>query len=172
MRHPLLAIWLGALALAGCGDENRALIPQDQADQLLALVGEAGSASASGDCDAARRAVREAEAELNELPRRTSQELEENVAEWLAHLDGRIGAECGREEDDEPEATPTATPTETATPTPTPTDTPTPTPTPTPTATPAPTEVPTEVPTDPGTGGEPAPEQPDGSGGVPPDQDG
>ena len=45
-------------------------------------------------------------------------------------------------------------------------------PTPTPTATPAPTEVPTEVPTDPGTGGEPAPEQPDGSGGVPPDQDG
>jgi outer membrane biosynthesis protein TonB len=170
MRYPLLAIWLGALALAGCGDENRALIPQDQADQLLALVDEAGSASASGECAAARSSVRKAEAELNELPQRTSEDLKQNVADWLAHLDREIEAECGQEEE-EPEETPTATPTETATPTPTPTETPTPTPTPTPTATPVPTEVPTVSP-DPGTGGEPAPEQPDGSGGVPPGQDG
>jgi outer membrane biosynthesis protein TonB len=164
MRLPLLAIVLGALALAaGCGSENRALIPQDQADQLLALVDDAGSAAASGDCDAAREHVQEAQLELNGLPRRTDQALKQNIADWLDHLDGEIEQNCG----EEPVETPTATPTETATPaptetaTPTPTETPTPTPTPTPTATPAPTTTP-----DPGTGGEPAPEQPDASGGV------
>jgi hypothetical protein len=169
MRLPLLAIWLGALALAGCGSENRALIPQDQADQLVALVDEAGSASASGDCDAARRTVREAEAELNELPRRTSKELKQNLADWLAHLDQQIESECGQDED--PEETATPEPTETATPTSTATETPTPTPTATATPTATPTAVPTETP-EPGTGGEPAPEQPDPGGGVPPEQDG
>ncbi len=171
MRLPLIAIWLGALALAGCGDENRALIPQDRADQLLALVDEAGSASAAGECDAARRTVREAEVELNGLPRRTSAELKRNIADWLAHLDEQIAGEC-EEQEEEPEETATPAPTETPTPTPTPT--PTETPTPTPTATPEPTETP--APTaepDPGTGGEPGPdEQPPGTGGVPPGQDG
>jgi hypothetical protein len=37
-RSPLLAAALGALALAGCGSENDALIPQRDADQLTALV--------------------------------------------------------------------------------------------------------------------------------------
>jgi outer membrane murein-binding lipoprotein Lpp len=169
MRLTLFAIWLGALALAGCGSENRALIPEDRADQLVALVDEAGSAAASGECDAARRSVREAQAELDGLPRRTSQQLKQNIADWLAHLDREIESGCGQEE--EPEETATPAPTETATPEPTPTETPTPTPTPTATPTPTPTVVPTETP-DPGTGGEPAPEQPDGSGGVPPGQDG
>jgi outer membrane biosynthesis protein TonB len=169
MRLPLLAIWLGALALAGCGSENRALIPQDQADQLVELVDEARSAAASGQCDAASRSVREAQAELDGLPRRTSQKLKQNIADWLAHLDREIESACGQEE--EPEDTATPAPTETATPEPTPTETPTPTATPTPTPTPTPTVAPTETP-DPGTGGEPAPEQPDGSGGVPPGQDG
>ena len=168
MRLPLFAIWLGALALAGCGGENRALIPQDRADQLVALVEDAGAASASGDCDTARRKVREAELELNGLPRRTDDGLERNLADWLAHLDAEIEQSCGREEEPEETATPEPTPeaTETPEPTPEPTETPTPTATPEPTETPAPTVVP-----DPGTGGEPAPEQPPGLGGVPPGQD-
>src|SRR5215208_4616602 len=153
MRLTLLAIWLGALALAGCGGDNRALIPQDQADRLAALVDEAGSASASGECDAARRAVREAQAELNELPRRTDGKLKQNLADWLEHLDTEIEGSCGQEE--EADETPTAT------------DTPTPTATPEPTETPVPTATP-----EPGTGGEPAPEQPDGTDGVDPGQDG
>ena len=168
MRLPLLAIWLGAPALAGCGGENRALIPQDQADQLVALIEDAGAASANGDCDEARRSVREATVELNELPRRTDAELKQNLADWLAHLDSEIESSCGREEEEE-SPTPTATPEATETPTPTPeaTETPTPTATPAPTETPVPTATP-----EPGTGGEPAPEQPAGADGVPPGQDG
>ena len=41
-RSPLIAAALGALALTGCGSENDALIPQQDADQLTALVSEAG----------------------------------------------------------------------------------------------------------------------------------
>ncbi len=135
MRLPLLAIVLGALVLAaGCGSENRALIPQDQADQLLALVDDAGSAAASGDCDAARDHVQEAQLELNGLPRRTDQALKQNIADWLDHLDGEIEQNCG----EEPEETVTPEPTETATPAPTETATPTPTPDPDPDAHPDP----------------------------------
>ncbi|MET0684712.1 MAG: hypothetical protein ABW060_05315 [Solirubrobacteraceae bacterium] len=144
MRLPLLAIGLGVLVLAsGCGSENKALIPQANADQLVSLVQDAGSASASGDCDGARDSVQEAQLELNGLPRRTDADLKQNISEWLDHLDREIEQNCGKDEEPTP------------TPTPSPTETPTPTPTPTPTATP-----------DPGTGGEPAPEQPDGTGGV------
>jgi hypothetical protein len=163
-RFPLLAAGLCALVLAGCGSENPALIPQEDADQLTDLVSAAGDASAAGDCDRARQAVREAERQLSALPRRTSDQLKQNLADWLDYLDGRIAREC---EEPEPEKTATPAPTETQTaaptPTPTPTETPSPTPTPTPTetATPAPTA--TE---DPGTGGSGVPEEPSGTGGV------
>src|SRR5687767_4787911 len=94
-RSPLLAAALGALALAGCGsDDEAALIPQDDADRLSALVGDAGDASAAGACDRARRAVGEAEAELAGLPRRTDRQLKANLRDWLEHLDGQIADEC------------------------------------------------------------------------------
>ena len=51
---------LAALLAAGCGRDNPELIPQQDADDLLALVQEAGQASADGECDAAREAVAEA----------------------------------------------------------------------------------------------------------------
>jgi hypothetical protein len=164
MRLPLPAIGLVALVLAaGCGSENEALIPQNKADQLVALVDEAGSRSADGDCDEARASVEQAQLQVNALPRRTDRALKRNIAEWLDHLDGEIEQNCGKDADE----TPTPSPTETATPSPTETATPTPTETPTPTPTPTPTATPTPTPTtDPGTGGEPAPEQPEGSGGV------
>jgi outer membrane biosynthesis protein TonB len=163
-RSPLLAAALGALALAGCGsDDEAALIPQEDADQLTALVSAAGDAAAAGECDRARRAVSEAEAELSGLPRRTDRELKRNLREWLDHLDSRIAEEC---EAPEPEETAAPEPTPVPTETPTPTPTPTPTETPTPTATPAPT-----VTVDPGDGGTgfPDEEEPSGSGGVPPE---
>src|SRR5215208_4713364 len=56
-RSTLLAAGLGVLLLAGCGSENTALIPQDDADQLTALVSEAGDAIVAGECDGAHRAV-------------------------------------------------------------------------------------------------------------------
>jgi outer membrane biosynthesis protein TonB len=160
-RSPLLAAALGALALAGCGSDDPALIPAADADQLTALVSEARDASAAGECDRARRAVSEAELQLSGLPRRTDKRLKANLRQWLEHLDGRIAEEC---EPPEPEETPTPEPTEEPTETPTaePTEEPTETPTPTPTATPEPT-----VTVDPGTGG--LPEEPPGTGGVPPE---
>jgi hypothetical protein len=161
-RSPLLAAALGVLALAGCGSENPALIPQENADQLTALVSEAGDASAAGECDRARRAVGEAKIELSGLPRRTSKQLEENLKQWLDHLDRRIAEECKAPAPEET-ATPEATPSPTETPTETPTPTATPTETPAPTATPAPTET-----VDPGTGGAGAQAEPPGTGGVPP----
>jgi outer membrane biosynthesis protein TonB len=159
-RSPLLAAALGALALAGCGSDSPALIPQEDADRLSALVGEAGDAAAAGECGDARRAVREAELQLSGLPRRTDKELKANMRDWLQYLDSRIAAEC---EAPEPEETatpaPTVAPTETPTPEPTPTETPTPTPEPTVTVEPEPT--PDEVPL----------EEPPSTGGVPPEDD-
>jgi hypothetical protein len=161
-RSPLLAAALGALALAGCGsDDDAALIPQGDADRLSALVADAGDAAAAGECDRARRAVSEAEAELSGLPRRTDRALKQNLRDWLQHLDGRIAEDCeapAPEETATPE--PTAAPTETATPEPTPS----PTETPAPTATAEPT-----VTVEPGDGGTVPPEEPPGTGGVPPE---
>ena len=164
-RSLLLAVGLSAL-LAGCGSEGSALIPQDDADRLSAYVAEAGDAARAGECDPAQRAVREAEQQLSGLPRRTDKELKANLREWLEHLNERIVAECDTAPEQTPE--PTTTPEETETPTATPTPTPSPTETPTATATPVPTAT-----VDPGPGGgEGPPEEPPGTGGVPPEEDG
>jgi hypothetical protein len=161
-RSPLLAAALGALALAGCGSENPALIPQEDADRLTALVGEAGDAAAAGECDRARRSASEAKLELSGLPRKTDKDLKANIKDWLQYLDGRIAEEC---KPPEPDETPTPEPTAAPTETPTPEPTATPTETPAPTATPEPT-----VTVDPGDGGGVLPpEEPPGTGGVPPE---
>ena len=163
LRSPLVAAAVSLLALAGCGSDNPALIPQEDADQLTALVSEAGDATDAGECDRARRAVREAELQLSGLPRKTDKRLKANLRDWLDYLDGRIARDCEAPQEEE---TPTPTPTEEAE---------TPTPTPTETATPVPTETATPEPTvtvDPGTGGEGLPEEPEGSGGVPPGNQG
>jgi hypothetical protein len=167
-RSPLVAAGLCALVLAGCGSQNSALIPQDDADQLTELVSQAGDLSAAGECDRARQAVKQAEQQLSGLPRKTSDRLKQNLQDWLDYLDGRIARECKEPEPEEtatPEATvtETAAPTETASPSPEPTETASPSPEPTETATPAPTSTP-----DSGTGGASAPQEPSGSGGVAP----
>src|SRR5918997_1378492 len=138
LRSLLLAAVLSALVLAGCGSENDALIPPEDADTLSTLVGDAGASASAGDCDAARRSVREAERQLDALPRQTSRRLKANLRDWLEHLDGKIADDCEAEPEETP--TPTATPEATETPTPEPTETPTPEPTETPT--PEPTETP------------------------------
>jgi hypothetical protein len=162
-RCLLLAAGLSAL-LAGCGSDNAALIPQSDADRLSALVAKAGDASGAGECATAQRAVREAEQQLDGLPRKTDKNLKANLRDWLDYLNGQIADECQEQEEETP----------TPTPTPTPTETPAPTETPTPTETPSPTETPTPTPSatvEPGTGGEQGPEEPQGTGGVPPGED-
>ena len=106
-RWLLLAVLLSAL-LAGCGAQNDALIPQDDADRLSGLVADAASASDAGDCDAARRQVSEAEQQLSALPRKTDRELKQNLRDWLTYLDGQIDDQC----EAEPDKTPTPAPTE------------------------------------------------------------
>jgi hypothetical protein len=159
-RSPLLAAVLGALALGGCGSDDAALIPQGDAEQLSALVAKAGEQSAAGECERARSAVAEARARLGGLPRKTDAQLKANLEDWLEHLDKRIASDC---EAPKPERTTTPTPT----PTPTPKETPAaPTPTPTPSATSTPVPTPTATST------VAPPEEPQGTGGVPPGDQG
>jgi hypothetical protein len=149
-RAPLLALAAAAFLTAGCGQSNPKLIPQANADQLTASVDEITAACSSGDAQAVRDRVSQAENLVNELPRKTDSGLRSNLREWLQHIDSRAGRDC------KPEATPTPTPTETPSPTPSPTATPTPTvtATPTPTATATP---PTATATPDSAGGVPAP---------------
>ena len=168
MSVPSLLAVLGVCALlaVGCGGENRALIPQRNADQLTAFIDEAADANAAGECDSAARAAGDAERELNGLPTSTDKKLKRNLRDWLTHLQEQIATECKA-----PQAEETATPeaSETASPEPTESATPSPTasPEPTPSATASP--APTTSDGDPSTGGLGAPEEPSGTGGVLPE---
>ena len=165
-RSLLIAACLSAL-LAGCGSDNEQLIPQGDADRISGLVAEAGDASSARGVRERPARRQRGRAEPPGLPRKTAKDLKANLRDWLEYLDGQIADSC--EAEPEKTATPTPTATETATPEPTETATPTPTETatPSPTASPEPT-----VTVDPGTGGETGPEEPSGSGGVPPGEDG
>src|SRR5688572_5369707 len=152
-----LVLALAVLA-AGCGQENnRALIPQENSDALLASVDRVEGACNDEDASAASSELNETKALINELPRRVNDSLQNNLLEWVDQIDRRIDRDCEPEEEETPTATPTEEPTETATPEPT--ETPTAEPTETPTAEPTETPAPTETPTDGGAGGAPAPEE-------------
>ena len=153
MRVTLVLALVAAVLAAGCGQENnRALIPQDNADALLASVDRVEAACADEDASTARAELNETKAQINELPRRVDDELQNNLIEWVDQIERRIDRDCEPEEEATPEPTETAAPTETATPEPTETPAPTETATPEPTETPVPTETPSE-------GGVPAPEE-------------
>jgi outer membrane murein-binding lipoprotein Lpp len=151
----LLALAIAVASLAGCGETNRALIPDDRASALQDVVDKIDTACHDGDVPAAQDAVNQANAEINELPATTDRKLRRNLRAWVNQVDGRLDRDCKGSET--PTATPSATetPTETATPsateTPTETATPTETPVPTETATPSATATPTT------NGGAPAP---------------
>jgi outer membrane biosynthesis protein TonB len=158
-RRPSLALGLllAAFPLAGCGSENPELIPETRASALTSTIDEITSACDANDTDKAKAAVRAANQQVSELPRRVDSELKSNLRDWLRHIDDRIDRDCAKDEEEE---TPTATPSATETPTPTPTPTETPTPEPTETPTPEPPETPTPTATvePPGDGGVIAPE--------------
>ena len=146
-RSVLLVLALAAAALmAGCGQSNEALIPDDRATAMQDLVDQIDSACSDGNVPEARRAVQEVDAEINELPSSVDRKLRRNLRSWVNQVEDGLADGCkGAEETATPTPTETATPTptETATPTPTPTETPTPTPTETPTPTPTATPTPT-----------------------------
>ena len=142
--YRLLGLLLCALALAGCGQENPHLIPQERADELAAKVDEVAQLVASNDCAGARKAVAQAERQVAELPASTSRRLRRNLRAWLNHLDERVRADCKKANE-----TPTPTPTATATPTPAATFSETPAATPTKTGTATPTATRTATPSKP-----------------------
>jgi outer membrane biosynthesis protein TonB len=152
--HSLVLGLLLAAAVAGCGADDRALIPPDRAAALTETVDRIGQACDAGEPAEARTAVEAAKVQVNELPRQVDASLRQNLRDWLDHIRSRLQRDCEPEAEETPSPTPTATPEET--PTPTPTETPeeeeTPSPEPTETATPEPTVEP------PGDGGVPAPE--------------
>jgi outer membrane biosynthesis protein TonB len=162
MRRAMLAPALAAAALlAGCGQTNTALIPDDRAQSLQDVLDQVETACTDGDPVAAQRAVDDLSAQVNELPRKVDNRLKRNMRDWVEQVERRLDRDCEPTE----EATPSPTPTETETPepteTPTATETPEPTETPTATETPEPTETPVPT-TTPDSGGAPAPgdEQP------------
>jgi outer membrane biosynthesis protein TonB len=157
---PVVALIVAGLA--GCGQDDRRLIDEARSEQLTAAVDGIEAACADQDPQAARAAVDEANAQVNELPRRVDEGLKDNMREWLGQIESRLERDCAPEEEETP--TPTPVPTETPPPTPTPTPTEEPTPEPTPEETPPPEEEeeePVPEPTvDPG-GGVPAPDVPE-----------
>jgi uncharacterized protein YecT (DUF1311 family) len=161
MRVTFVLALVAATLAAGCGEENnRALIPQDNADALLASVDRIESACADEDVPAARAELSEAKALINELPPRVDDALQDNLRAWVDQIDRRVERDC------EPEVEETPTPTETAVPTETPTEEPTETPTEEPTETPTaePTEPPAPTETPPPEGGVPAPDEDEDGG--------
>jgi hypothetical protein len=163
MRRALGVALAAAALAAGCGQENPRLIPQSDSDQLVAAVDRIQSACASHDAEEARQAVDDAKAIANGLPRRVDNRLEDNIGEWLDHIESRVNRDCKAEETATPEPTETAAPTEAPTETPAPTETATPTETPTKTPEPTETAAPTETPS--------ATETPDSGGAAAPQGD-
>jgi len=140
--HPLLGLVAAALLLGGCGNKNPHLLRQSDADRLSSTTDEVSQLVSDHDCAGARKAVEDAQNQVTELPRSTSQRLRRNLSGWYDHLADRVRTDCT-----EAKASPTATPSATETPTETPSATETPTATPSATGTPTQTATPTETPT-------------------------
>ena len=156
-RRAFLALGLLPAALAsGCGSDNPELIPQTRAAALTETVDQIGQACDDEDPVKARAAIVAANQQVSTLPRKTDQELKDNLREWLDYMQGRVNRDCKAQE-----KTPTPSPSPSETPTPSPTETPTPSPTAsaTPSATATATPPPGATVEPPGNGGVPAPEE-------------
>jgi hypothetical protein len=149
MRRALPFVVAAVAFVAGCGQSNPELIPQSDAEKMLAAADKITAACEAADRSEVRRQLEVINREIDGLPRATDKALKENLAAWAERIEKRVTRDCRDEEEEEetPTPTPTETPTETATPTETPTETSTPEDTPTPTPTQAPTEEPTTPPT-------------------------
>jgi outer membrane biosynthesis protein TonB len=147
------------LLVAGCGQDDPGLIPEDRAQALVQTVDQIESACSGEDPIEARRLADEASAQVNELPRSVDDELQRNLRQWVRQVSRRIDSDCEAQPEETPTATETATPEPTETATPEPTETATPEPTETPTPEPTETPTATETPTGGDEGGVPAPDE-------------
>jgi predicted small lipoprotein YifL len=157
-RSVMLVIALAAAAsMAGCGQSDEALIPDDRATAMQDLVDQVDSACNDGNVPQARRAVQELEGQINEASS-VDRRLRRNLRSWVNQVERGLDDDCqGAEETPTAEPTDTPSPEPTETPSPEPTETATPSPTPSPTATASPTV--TASPTEAGGGTEGPPEE-------------
>lgn len=160
----LLALVLGAgtAGLAACGDDGDrdGLLRPADAQRLLDELEAARDALAGGECTTAIRAANRASSLADDLPRAVDDRLKSRIRRGLDALEQEIGPDC--EEQVQTETVPTTT---TTVPETTPTET---VPTQTETTPTEPETTPTEPvppPTDPE-----VPTQPDGTGGVSPEE--
>src|ERR1041384_6517618 len=91
MRRTMLAsVLVAAALLAGCGTTNQALIPADSATALQETVDKIDSACSAHDGQAAQSAVDDANAQINELPRKVSPKLKTNLRKWVDQIEQRL----------------------------------------------------------------------------------
>lgn len=93
----LLAFVLGAGAagLTACGAKtNEAMLPAQNADELLNHLDDVLVATEGEDCAETGRAIRQVELDLESLPSGTSQRLEDRLREGVARLKQQAADEC------------------------------------------------------------------------------
>jgi hypothetical protein len=83
-----------AVLMAGCGQDDAALIPEDRAQALVETVDQIESACANEDPIEARQLANEASAQVNELPRAVDDELQRNLRQWVRHIERRLDSDC------------------------------------------------------------------------------
>jgi hypothetical protein len=129
--------------LPGCGSSSKGKpIPNDPANRMVALLGQADSQSAAGTCGGAKAKVREAQTVLqNDVPSSVDKDVRQGLADGMNRMISLIDQECQR-----PQPTQTQTQTQTTDTTTTPTTTTPTTTTPT-TTTPSTTTPTTTTPT-------------------------
>jgi TolA-binding protein len=120
-RATLAPALIAAALLAGCGETNRALIPEDRAQALQESLDQVETTCNDNNVQEAQQAIDDLSAQVNELPRRVDEQLKQNMQDWVQQINRRLDRDCKEEETATPEPTETATPepTETATPEPT-----------------------------------------------------
>lgn len=143
----LITALLAALALAagGCGNAQKHLLSQTQANRLQATLDKARRAAEANHCNEARAYANRGVSQASALSSRVDRKLRANLVDGFNHLVDTINSDCGAKST--PTPTPTETPTDTPSPSPTASPSPSPTPSPSPSPTPTPTASPTATPT-------------------------
>jgi len=88
---------VGSAGLAACGQaSNRAMIPATSADGLKRDLDGVLAAVDAHDCSRTDTAIRQAQSDLDQLPRETSVRLQRRLQEGLDTLKSQADRECGK----------------------------------------------------------------------------
>jgi hypothetical protein len=89
------ALGLGAAGLTACGSKtNKAMLPAQNAEELMNHLDDVIVAIEGEDCQESARAVAQVEADLRSLPSGTSVRLQERLQEGVNRLKEQSADEC------------------------------------------------------------------------------